>query len=153
MWCPHCGKENVLPFAMVCKYCGKDMAEPPAIAPVSGEQMEMSMNSRPPSHNLAKGDETVPRRLEWMAGILFIANMFLMYFGMQWLNGEGGWALLTAVVGTGTAVILLLSVALSIFGVTGWARGILTVGLGGLMLSSLAVGIRIIQLVYEHSHW
>lgn len=129
------------------------MAEPPAIAPVSGEQMEMSMNSRPLSHNLAKGDETVPRRLEWMAGILFIANMFLMYFGMQWLYGEGGWAILTAVVGTGTAVILLLSVALSIFGVTGWARGILTVGLGGLMLSSLAVGIRIIQLIYENSHW
>ncbi len=129
------------------------MAEPPTIAPVNGEQMEMSMNSRLPSHNLTRGDEGVPRRLEWLAGILFIANMFLMYFGMQWLNGEGGWAILTGVVCTGTAVMLLLSVALSIFGVTGWARGILTVGLGGLMLSSLAVGIRIIQLVYENSHW
>jgi hypothetical protein len=32
MKCPHCGKNNLLPFAMVCRFCDNDMSEPASSA-------------------------------------------------------------------------------------------------------------------------
>lgn len=32
MKCPHCGKKNLLSFAMVCRFCGNDMSVPASSA-------------------------------------------------------------------------------------------------------------------------
>ena len=114
-------------------------------------QMEMNQDWRPPTPYPAKGDEAVPRRLEWIAVILFIVNFIMMMYLYTLFYGEEGWGLFTVAVCTVTAVILLLSVIFSIFGITNLSRIALGVGIIGLMVSIVSLGAKLMQEISEWS--
>ena len=108
------------------------------------EQMGMSKNWRPPTSNLTKDDETVPRRLEWIAVILFVVNFFMMMYSYSiYYNDEALRSVMVAV-STATAIMMLLSVLLSIFGRTSMSRIAIGVGIVGLMISVVSLGARLI---------
>jgi magnesium-transporting ATPase (P-type) len=114
-------------------------------------QMEMNQEWRPLNAHLAKGDEAVPRRLEWIAVILFVVNFVMMMYLYSLFYGEEDWGLFTVAVSTATAVILLLSVVFSIFGITSLSRIALGVGIFGLMISIVSLGAKLMQEISEWS--
>lgn len=114
----------------------------------------MSEGLRQPAADRAKEDGTVPRRLEWIAVILFIFSMFVMVLSYSIFLSEEGWALATVAISMATAVVLLISILLSIFAKTGLSRIALGIGIVGLMSLVVAIGIRLMQLISEyHDRW
>ncbi len=106
--------------------------------------MGMSKNWRPPTSNQTKDDETVPRRLEWIAVILFVVNFFMMIYSYSiYYNDEALRSVMVAV-STATAIMMLLSVLFSIFGRTSMSRIAIGVGIVGLMISVVSLGARLI---------
>ena len=114
-------------------------------------QMGMNQDWKPPIIGPARGDEAVPRRLEWIAVILFVVNFFMMMYLYSLFFGQEAWGLFTVAVSTATAVILLLSVVFSIFGITNLSRIALGVGIVGLMVSIVSLGAKLMQEISEWS--
>jgi len=114
--------------------------------------MRMSRNWRPPTSNLANDDKTVPRRLEWIAVILFVVNFFMMIYSYSIYYREDAWGSAVVAVSTATAVMLLLSVLFSIFGRTSMSRIAIGVAIVGLMVSVVSLGVRLIQQISESNN-
>jgi hypothetical protein len=114
-------------------------------------QIGMNQSWRPPAVDRARGDEAVPRRLEWIAVILFIVNFFMMIYTVSYYYSDEGWGLIMVAVSTATAVMLLLSVAFSIFGITNLSRIALGVGIVGLMVSVVSLGAKLMQVISEYN--
>jgi len=94
-------------------------------------------------------DETIPRRLEWIAIILFVVNFFLMLYSLNLYIGQEAWALTVTAISTTTAVILLLSVIFSILGRIGLSKTILVAGLVGMMIQVVSFGAKLLQEISE----
>ena len=94
-------------------------------------------------------DETVPRRLEWIAVILFIVNLFMMIYLYSLFYRDEAWGLFTIAVSIATAVVLLLSLILSIFGKTVLSKYALAVGIFGLLISVISFGAKLMQQISE----
>ena len=79
MRCPHCGRGNFLPFAMVCRHCGKDMAEPPVTesngtsAPVADRHTKNTELSR-----IAKAVERNARATEGIFMLVLIMTVLTL---------------------------------------------------------------------------
>ena len=114
-------------------------------------QMEMNQDWRPAIVNPARGDEAVPRRLEWIAVILFIVNFFMMMYTVSSYYSDEAWGLIMVAVSTATAVVLLLSVVFSIFGKTELSKLAIGVGIVGLMISVVSLGARLMQEISEYN--
>lgn len=114
-------------------------------------QMGMNQDWRPPIIGPARGDEAVPRRLEWIAVILFAVNFFMMMYFYSLFYREEAWGLFIVAVSTATAVILLLSVVFSIFGKTELSKLAIGVGIVGLMISVVSLGARLMQEISEYN--
>lgn len=120
------------------------------------EQTEMTMNWRPPVADLARGDEALPRRVEWIAIILFIVSFFAMMFSysMFMADDSEGAALAIVAVSTATGVVLLLSVVFSILGRTNFSRISLVAGIVGLMVVVIVDGAKLMQMISEfYDNW
>jgi len=113
------------------------------------EQMGMRMDWRPPAFGMTKGDDAFPRRLEWIAVVLFIVNFLLMMYSVSIYYREETWASVMAAIATATAVILLLSVIFSILGKTGLSKITLVAGIVGIMVSVISFGARLMQMISE----
>jgi ABC-type multidrug transport system permease subunit len=117
-------------------------------------QTGMAQSWRPPAVDRHRVDETVPRRLEWIAVILFVVNFFVMMYSYSLYYNEEAWGLFAVAVSTATAVILLLSVVFSIFGITNMSRITLGIGIVGLMVSIISLGAKLMQQISEWgNHW
>jgi len=114
------------------------------------EQTEMIMNWKPPVVETARGDEAFPRRLEWIAIILFIVSFFAMMFSYSIFMDNEGAALAIVALSTAVAVILLLSVVFSMFGRTGLSRIFLVAGIVGLMVVVISDGVKLMQTISEY---
>ena len=117
----------------------------------SPEQIGMNQNWRPPAVDRARNDETFPRRLEWIAVILFVVNFFVMIYTVSFYYSDEAWGVTMVAVSTATAVILLLSVVFSIFGMTILSKITLGVGIGGLMISVVSLGAKLMQQISEYN--
>lgn len=111
--------------------------------------METNQGWRPPIVGPARGDEAVPRRLEWIAVILFVVNFFLMTYTISFYYDNEAWGLVMVAISTATAVILLLSVVFSIFGRTDLSKITLGAGIVGLMFSVVSLGAQLMQQISE----
>jgi len=111
--------------------------------------METNQGWRPPIVRPAGGDEAVPRRLEWIAVILFVVNFFLMTYTISFYYDNEAWGLVMVAISTATAVILLLSVVFSIFGRTDLSKITLGAGIVGLMFSVVSLGAQLMQQISE----
>jgi hypothetical protein len=132
------------------------MEEPSSISQSTGSEPEhfgMSRNWRSPGAKLVAKDETVPRRLEWVAVILFVFNFFMLIYSYAIYSGELAWGKAIVADATATAVILLLSILFSIFGQTSLSKIAVGIGIVGLMISTVSLGIRMIQQLSEHSYY
>jgi hypothetical protein len=114
-------------------------------------QVGMNQSWRPPAVDRARGDETLPRRLEWIAVILFVVNFFVMIYTFSLYYGDEAWGLTMVAVSTATAVVLLLSVVFSIFGMTIMSKITLGVGIVGLMISVVSLGVKLMQQISEYN--
>jgi hypothetical protein len=112
-------------------------------------QMGMVTDWTPPAYSPGRSDETVPRRLEWIAVILFIVNFFMMMYAVSAYYGEEAWALTMTAISTATAVVLLLSVIFSILGQMKLSKVTLVVGILGLMVSVVSLGVKLMQAISE----
>jgi len=113
-------------------------------------QPVMNTNQGLPAANLTRCDETVPRRLEWIAVILFFVSFYMTMSYSVYFYAEEVWGLFTVAVGTAASVILLLSVVFSIFGKTDLARIAIGAGIVGLMVTVVSLGIRLMQRLAEY---
>ena len=98
-----------------------------------------------------RDDKAVPRRLEWIAVILFVVNFFMMMSLYSLFYREEAWGLFTVTVSIATSVVLLLSVVFSIFGKTELSKYALGTGIFGLMISVVSLGARLMQQISEWS--
>ncbi|MDH3366135.1 MAG: hypothetical protein OEM29_09085 [Thermoplasmata archaeon] len=114
-------------------------------------QIGMNQSWRPPAVDRARGDETVPRRLEWIAVILFVVNFFVMIYTVSFYYSDEAWGVTMVAVSTATAVMLLLSVVFSIFGMTILSKITLGVGIVGLMISVVSLGAKLMQQISEYN--
>ena len=114
-------------------------------------QIGMNQSWKPPAVDRARGDEAVPRRLEWIAVILFIVNFFMMMYTVSSYYSDEAWGLIMVAVSTATAVVLLLSVVFSIFGKTELSKLAIGVGIVGLMISVVSLGARLMQEISEYN--
>lgn len=112
-------------------------------------QMGIVTDWTPPIYSPARSDENVPRRLEWIAVILFIVNFFVMIYTISAYYGDEAWALAMTAISTATAVILLLSVIFSILGKMTLSKITLIVGIVGLMVSVVSLGVKLMQMISE----
>ena len=106
---------------------------------------------RPAVSSPERGDKAVPRRLEWIAVILFVVNFFMMMFMYSLFYREEAWGLFTVTICIVTGVVLLLSVVFSIFGKTELSKYALGVGIIGLMVSIVSIGVKLMQEISEWS--
>jgi len=113
--------------------------------------MDASQYWKPAVVGPGRDDETIPRRLEWIAVILFIVNLFMMMYLYSLFYRDEAWGLLTITVSIATAVILLLSVVLSIFAKTVLSKYALAVGIFGLLISVISFGAKLMQQISEYS--
>jgi hypothetical protein len=130
------------------------MGELPIVMESNGSPPAQTGTSQiwgPPAVDHARGDETFPRRLEWIAVILFVVNFFMMIYTSSMYYRDEAWGLTMVAVSTATAVVLLLSVALSVFGMTALSKFSLGVGLVGLMISVISFGAKLMQQISEYS--
>jgi len=127
---PNCGAENP-EHALFCGRCATELRRN-LDSPKSDYVNEPESA---PTPGPTAGDSTVSRRLEWIAVILFLANLFFMYLLCSLFYREDAWGLATIAVNTATSVILLLSVVLSIFGKTNLSKIAVGIGIMGLMIT------------------
>lgn len=113
------------------------------------DQIGIVTDWTPPAYSHFRGDETVPRRLEWIAVILFIVNFFVMMYTISAYYGDEAWALAMTAISTGTAVILLLSVIFSILGKMKLSKITLIIGIVGLMVSVVSLGVKLMQMISD----
>jgi len=106
---------------------------------------------RPPIADPIRCDDAVPRKLEWIAIILFGVNLFMMMYLYSLLYREEAWGLFAIAVSTATAVILLLSFLFSIFGKTDLSKYAIGGGVVGLMISVVSFGVRLMQRISEYN--
>ena len=119
----------------------------------SPRPFEGSMYQRPVTDTVGR-DETVPRRLEWIAVILFIVSYVAMIYSYALFMSDEVWGLTVVAINTATAIILLLSVALSIFGMTKLSKVVLGMGIIGLMFLVVSIGLKLMQAISEyHDYW
>jgi len=112
-------------------------------------QLETNLNQGLPEDRPARFDETVPRRLEWIAVVLFFASFLTMMWGVIFFDHEEAWALFTIAVSMTASVILLLSVMLSVFGKTALAKVTIGLGIFGLMITVVSIGARLMQVIAD----
>jgi len=101
----------------------------------------------------ARHAEAFPRRLEWISIVLFIVNFALMLYSFSIYDEHELWALSMTGVNTATGIILLLSVALSIFGFRKLSQIALGAGLLGMMISVASLGIRLMEYISERNDY
>jgi ABC-type siderophore export system fused ATPase/permease subunit len=89
------------------------------------------------------------RRLEWIAVVLFIVNLFMMIELVTLLMDDEGWALSMVAVGIVTSLMFLMTIVLSIFSVTKLSKFTLVIGLVGLMISVVSLGAKLMQYITE----
>jgi len=117
-------------------------------------RMRIEEGWRQPTADRARVDETVPRRLEWIAVILFIVSMFVMMFSYSMFMSDEGLGMATVAISMVTSVILLFSVLLSIFAKTAMSKITLGIGIVGLMIMVFAIGAKLMQVISEyHDRW
>lgn len=112
-------------------------------------QLYVNKSQELPGANLTSRDTTVPRRLEWIAIILFVVNFFMMFYLFAFFMNEEAWGLFAVTVCTVTSVILLLSVIFSIFGQTELSKIAVGSGIVGLMITTVSLGVRLLQQISE----
>lgn len=145
MKCPKCGHVN-WEHAVYCGMCSAEL---------SGDAgpSEISMYQRPAISELPRHDETVPRRLEWIAVILFIVSFVAMIYSYALFMSDEGWGLAVVAVNMSTAIVLLLSVVFSIFGKTNLSKSTLGIGIIGLMVLVISIGVKLMQTISEYHDW
>jgi hypothetical protein len=129
------------------------MEEPPDVAPGPDSQpghVGPNYYWRPPDARMTKDEESVLRRFEWIAVVLFIVNFVLMIYTISIYYNEENWGKAVAAVSTATAVVLLLSVLFSIFGSVTLSRIAIAIGLFGMMIEIVSMGFRIIQTMFHN---
>ncbi len=117
------------------------------------EQSRISSNWRSPGAKPAAYDETVPRRLEWLAVILFVVNFFILVYSASIYYDEEAWGKAIVADATATAVILLSAALFSVFGQTTLSKIAVGIGIVGLMISVVSMGVRMIQQMSDHGYW
>lgn len=103
------------------------------------------MDMRTPPPDFPKHDGFVLRRLEWIAVILFIVNLFMLIYTYSLYYNDESWGKAVVAIGTVTSVVLLISLLFSIFGSVTLSRIALAVGLVGLMILVVSFGAKLIQ--------
>ena len=123
----------------------------PDSAPV---QPETSMSWSQPAENMSVRDGISPGRLEWIAIILFIVSFFVMLTGYSLFIQDEGIGLAVVAISTATAVMLLLSVVFSVFGMTSLSKITVGIGIAGLMILVVSIGAKLMQTISEyHDRW
>lgn len=102
----------------------------------------------------ARGERTFPQRLELITVILFVSSLLLMYMltvtGGLFFWPDEAWWLVAFAVSTATAVILLLSVVLSVFGKTGLSKVTFIAAIVGIIVSVVIYGVKAMQYISDH---
>ena len=114
-------------------------------------QVGMTREWRPPVMEPVRSDYNynIPRRLEWIAVVLFVVNFFMMIYTYSLYYRDEGWGLTMTAISTATAVILLLSIIFSIFGMTALSKITVGVGIMGLMITVVSLGAKLMQIIAE----
>jgi FlaA1/EpsC-like NDP-sugar epimerase len=93
----------------------------------------------------ARRVDSLPRRIEWIAIVLVVVNSVMMLFSYSLYYDDIGWGKTVVAIYTATAVVLLLSVFLSVFGLTRLSAISLGVGIVALMASFVILGVELID--------
>jgi len=116
------------------------------------DQMSPDQTSRPDEMRDVDAERDVNSRLrrsERIAVVLFVVNLFWIYISSVVFLGDKDWAYFAVGISTATATILLLSLLLSIYGMSAYSRFFLAVGIVGTMISVVSLGIKMMDLVSE----
>jgi len=93
-----------------------------------------------------------PRILVVIVVVLFVLNFQVMLFtGTLYENHEDAeWGRAAIIVTIATAIALLTSLILSVFGRYQPSKAFLVVGIGGLAISSVSFGLKLMDKVWNH---
>lgn len=96
--------------------------------------------------------ETLPRRIEWIAIVLVVFNTVLMFFSMSLYYDNTAMGQAVIALDTATALVLVLSVILSIFGLSRFSVIALGVGLAAMMVSIALLGFELIDRLASEAY-
>lgn len=107
---------------------------------------------RPQAYATLSRSESLPRRIEWIAIVLVVVNTVMMVFSVSLYYDDSAMGQAVIAAYTASAMVLLPSVMLSIFGFGRFSTIALAVGLVAMMVSFWLLGIELIDRLASEAY-